>query len=246
MAAPRLIDADGKQVLVKLMDDSWIWNECVGAHPIKPRQGVVWRPSDRCTRLPVPGDQLRYFARRMCDTYGNCAAVAWYGDTVLGHLVFLPRAVSRECRATGWESFGPPTEDDATLVVINLAFCSLSGHEFRRKGIGKALVATMLDWAREGGWRRIEVYGTGSGLFPGDWYDSCIPPRPFWERRGFSVFARHGDGRLSDEEWTAIMADNPRNSADEQSEKERIRAASIRGEAERDLVGYRYDLRRDV
>ena len=35
MAEPRVIDADGKQVVVKLMDDSWTFNQCVSAHPFQ-------------------------------------------------------------------------------------------------------------------------------------------------------------------------------------------------------------------
>jgi GNAT superfamily N-acetyltransferase len=184
--------------------------------------------------------------RTMRDTYGNCAAIAWHGETVLGHLVFLPRAVARERRATGWEHFGPAGEDEGTLVVVSLAFCSLSGHEFRGKGVGKALVATMLDWARATGWRRVEVYGTGVGLFPSDWLDACIPPRPFWEGRGFTAFARHGDGTISDEKLQELIDDNPRNSDEEQHHKTELVAAIRRGETDPELYGYTYDLSRPV
>jgi hypothetical protein len=30
MVGPRIIDADGKEVVVTLMDDSWIMNQCAG------------------------------------------------------------------------------------------------------------------------------------------------------------------------------------------------------------------------
>ena len=246
MVEPTQIDADGKCVVVKLMDESWIWNECVGAHPIRPRPGVVWAHSDHCARLPIPGDELPLFVRQMCESHGNCAAMAWHGEYVLGHIVWLPRAVARDFEATGWEHFGEPEDDGTTLVVINFAFCSLSRHEFRRKGVGKALVATMLHWARENGWRRVEVYDTPSGLFPCDWYDSCIPPRPFWEGRDFQVVARHGDGTISEERLRAGMADNPRSSEEEQQQKTEIIAALKRGEADPELVGYSYDLGREI
>lgn len=246
MVEPRTIDADGKQVVVKLMDDSWIMNRCVGDHPWKPRQGIVWAHSDHCVRLPVPGDELPDFVRQMRDTYGNCAAVAWHGELVLGHIVWLPRAVARKWRSTGWEQFGPAAEDEGNLVVINLAFCSLSGHEFRRKGVGEALVGIMLDWARVNAWQKIEVYDTGGGLFPAEWLDYCIPPRPFWEGRGFSVFAKRRDEIFSDETLSAIIEDNPRNSAEEQRQKEEIIAAIRRGSIDPELYAYRYDLRRQV
>lgn len=39
MIEPRIIDADGKQVVVKLMDDSWTFNQCVSARPFRPKHG---------------------------------------------------------------------------------------------------------------------------------------------------------------------------------------------------------------
>lgn len=135
MPEPVAIDANGKIVTVKLMDDSWIINQCAGAHPFKPRSGIVWTESDHCARLPqIPGCELQNLFRSARNRYGNCAVVAWHEDRVLGHLVWLPRNAAREAHALGWQFFGPPEEDDGVLVVINLAFCSLSGHEFRGKG----------------------------------------------------------------------------------------------------------------
>jgi GNAT superfamily N-acetyltransferase len=238
MVEPRVIETAAGCVVVKLMDDSWILNRCVGAHPIKPQPGVVWRHDEHCARLPVPGDEFGGFMREMRETYGNCAVVAWRDDTVLGHLMFLPRAVARRWQATGWEGFGPPSDDAGTLVVANLAFCSLSGHEFRGHGVGKALVAAMLDWARENGWRRVEVYGAGGGLFPGDWLDACIPPRPFWEGRAFTVFARYGDGTISDERLKGLMDDDPRNSDEERRRKTQLVAAIRRDEIDPALYGH--------
>ncbi len=246
MPTARIIDADGKEVVVKLMDDSWIMNQCAGAHPFKPKEGTVWKHSEHCARLPVPGDELTGFMSSIRDTYGNCAAIAWCGEKVLGHIVFLPRAIARQRQATGYERFGPADQDEGTLVVINLAFCSLSGHEFRRKGIGKALVGIMLDWASENNWRRVEVYGTDAGLFPADWYDHCIPPRSFWEDRGFTVFAKHRDSKLSPEDMTAIMEDNPRDSDAEQRQKREMLAAIQSGNIDPELYGYTFDLRRDT
>jgi GNAT superfamily N-acetyltransferase len=243
---PRIIDTEAGRVVVKLMDDSWILNQCVGAHPVKPRSGVVWRHDEHCARLPVPGDEFGDFMRDVRDAHGNCAAIAWHGQTVLGHLVFLPRAVARERQATGWEHFGPASEDQGVLVVANLAFCSLSGHEFRGKGVGKALVATMLDWARESGWHRIEVYDTGGGMFAADWLDACIPPRPFWEGRGFTVFARHGDGTISDERLQGLLEDDPRNSDDERRRTAELVAAIRRAETGPARYAYTYDLFRPI
>ena len=246
MVGPITIDANGKEVVVKLMDDSWIINRCAGAHPFKPTQGIFWSHSEHCCRLPIPGDEFPDFMSQMCDTYGNCAAIARHNDMVLGHIVFLPRAVARKWQATGFEHFGPATDDERTLVVINLAFCSLSGHEFRNKGVGKALVGIMVGWARENGWKQIEVYDTGPGLFPVEWYDYCIPPKPFWESRGFFVFAKRKDETFSNQSLKAIIADNPRNSSEEQQQKEQILQNLERGVIDPTLPTRRYDLLRNL
>ncbi len=41
MSTARIIDADGKNVIVKLMDDSWIMNQCAGTRPFKPREEIA-------------------------------------------------------------------------------------------------------------------------------------------------------------------------------------------------------------
>jgi hypothetical protein len=107
-------DAEGKQVIVKPTDVSCISSQCAGMRPFKPRHRVVWRHDEHCGHLPLPG------------------------ESVLGHIVWLPRAVARDFEAAGSQDFGPPDEDKGTLVVINLASCSIGGLESRRKGIGGA------------------------------------------------------------------------------------------------------------
>lgn len=241
MSNPMTIDIEGKRVVVRLMDDGWIINQCAGGRPFRPRQGVVWKASDRCARLPVPGDQFSGLLRQAKETYGNCAAIAWHDERVLGHIVFLPRRLARDHQATGWQFYGPADTDAGTLVVMNLAFCSLGGHEFRRKGIGKALVALMVDWAREHGWCAIEVYETSGGLFPSDWFDACIPPKPFWEARGFAVVA-HRPRQFTDADLQNLVNDNPRNSAEEQEQKRDVVARLRAGLIGDDQLGS-FDLR---
>jgi len=245
MPEPMVIDADGKIVTVRLMDDAWIINQCAGGHPFRPRPGIVWKNADRCAMLPeIPGDRFRDCLRETKNRFGNCAVVAWHDGRVLGHLVWMPRSKAREVRAAGWPFFGPPTEDEGVLVVINLAFCSLSGHEFRRKGVGRAMVNLMTTWARENAWRTIEVYETTGGLFPRDWLDWCIPPAPFWKGRGFTVCA-HRPQAYTDEMLAELLADNPRGSEQEQAEKRRIIAAIRAGQIDESRMG-RFDLRLDL
>jgi GNAT superfamily N-acetyltransferase len=242
MPEPIVIDVNGKTVTIRLMDDSWIINQCAGAHPFKPRSGVVWHDSDHCGRLPeIPGSTFQDFLRETKSQFGNCAAIAWHEDHVLGHLVWIPRVRARSVRASGWRYFGQPEKDDGVLVVANLAFCSISGHEFRGKGVGKSMVAMMTAWARENGWRTIEVYETTGGLFPWDWLDSCIPPKPFWEGRHFKVFA-HRPHSFTSEELATLLADNPRNNDEEQAEKQQIVNRIHAGVIDQSQTGH-FDLR---
>ncbi|MFA6134557.1 MAG: GNAT family N-acetyltransferase [Phycisphaerae bacterium] len=242
MPSPMTIDAGGKTVSLALMDDSWIINQCAGGHPFKPRPGVVWTEHDRCGRLPeIPGDKMRDLLQEQKNSLGNCAVVAWHDGRVLGHLVWMARSTARTVHASGCQFFGQPEDDEGVLVVINLAFCSLGGHEFRRKGVGKAMVGMMADWARENGWSTIEVYDVSGGLFPWDWLDFCIPPKPFWEGRGFKVMAERPH-RFTNEELAAALADNPRNSEQEQAQKRQTIDQIQAGAVDESQMGH-FDLR---
>ncbi len=237
MITATAIQAGDESVNIRLMDESWIVNQCAGGHPFKPTSGIVWEEADRCARLPkVPGNEFQNVLARLRDTYGNCAAIAWHEERVLGHIVWMPRHEARRLRATGCQFFGPEEEDGGTLVVVNLAFCSLSGHCFRGQGVGRAMASMMIAWARENGWQRIEVYDTTGGLFPWDWFDVCIPPRPFWESMGFTAFNRRLR-RYTEEELSALMADNPRNNEQEQEEKRRTVARLQAGQVEESAMG---------
>ena len=79
-----------------------------------------------------------------------------------------------------------------------------------------------------------------------DWLDHCIPPRPFWESRGFRVFAKRGDGKFPDAVLNNLMNDNPRNSAEEQTLKTRIIKGIRDGSTDQELYAYQYDLRLEL
>jgi hypothetical protein len=99
----------------------------------------------------------------------------------------------------------------------------------------------MTAWAKENGWRAIEVYETSCGLLPWDWLDACIPPKPFWEARGFTVFS-HRPHPFTSDELSAVLADNPRNSDQEQARKQQIVARIRSGLVDEYQTGH-FDLR---
>jgi hypothetical protein len=128
----------------------------------------------------------------------------------------------------------PPTEKAKPSVPAVLDL---------RKGVGRTLVQVMLEWARQNAWRYIEVSDTGGGIFPVEWLDYCIPPRPFWEKRGFVVFQKHGDGKFSEEFLQAVLNDNPRHSDTEQRQKEEIMLRLRAGTIDQQQCAFQYDLR---
>ncbi len=117
-------------------------------------------------------------------------------------------------------------------------------HVFRCKAVARQRKAT--GWAKENIWKRIEVYDTAGGLFPVDWLDHCIPPKPFWERRGFKLIGKRGKGKFSNECLQAIMEDNPRNNADEQKLKTKIIEEIHNNSIDQALYAYQFDLRLEL
>ena len=80
----------------------------------------------------------------------------------------------------------------------------------------------MIDWSNQNGWTKMQIFGVPSGLFPGHWMDSCMPPRPFWEKFGFEVTQKVPNAHTWDEIKTAHLRDDPRNSPTEMELKKQI------------------------
>jgi len=147
----RMIKFDGKTVIVKMMDDSWIINECITHGPTVPRHGVVWSHSDHCTRLLIPGDEYENTMKELMEKYGNCAVIAWDEKLALGHIIFVPKIEARNRKMLYYEKMTETSYDDKTLVIEAVGFCSITGHEYRHRGIGKATAQMVLDWAKING-----------------------------------------------------------------------------------------------
>jgi len=218
----RLITFEKTTVTVKMMDGSWIINRCVSHSPFVPKPGVVWSHRDRCSRVQIPGDQFEDAMRSFRDTYGNAAVIAWDGDVALGHIIFVPKIEARRWRMLYHERMPTSPDDNKTLVVEAVGFCSIGGQKYRRHGIGTAMAEMMIDWARRNGWAKMQIFGVPSGLFPGHWMDSCMPPRPFWEKFGFKVFGKVQHGQTWDQMKAAQLGDDPRRDPTEMRLKQQI------------------------
>jgi len=238
----RIIRFDGKTIIVKMMDDSWIINECITHGPIEPRHGVVWSHSDRCTRLLIPGDEYENTMKELMEKYGNCAVIAWDGKLALGHMIFVPKIEARNNKMLYYEKMNETSYDDKTLVIQAVGFCSIGGHEYRHHGIGRAMGEMILEWAKLNRWKSVQIYGAPSGLFPWAWLDSCMPPLQFWEKLGFQIIEKTKIKLNWQEFRSSILTDNPRDDEKERKLKSNIITQIENGQITEEQWAYEYDL----
>lgn len=243
---PKVIKFDNTNVTVKMMDDSWIIDQCLGHSPSVPKQGYVWKHEDRCARLLIPGDQYENTMRFFRDTYGNAAVIAWDGNVALGHIIFVPKAEVRKRKMLFHERMPASAGDDKTLVVEAAAFCSIGGQKYRRHGIGRAMAEMMIDWASQTNWAKMQIFGVTAGLFPGDWLDSCIPPRPFWQKFGFQVIGQTRVHQSLRDVINIVGEDDPRNSEAERRQKQEIKAQLQQGLIPEEEWAYDFDLEKSL
>lgn len=116
------------------------------------------------------------------ESTGCCGFIAWHGFKVIGYNNFFPHEVAKSIQFYGW---GNETNNSATTLVHHCI--SIAGHpEYRRKGIGTALIKHSLDWAKHHGWKQFEVHlvlpDNPSGF--NQEQKSCCS---FWKKFGFEV-----------------------------------------------------------
>jgi len=184
MADQRAIAFEDRTVVVKTMDDRYTVSDC----PQEPTHYEVLqrRNSTRCAGMGVSGTPIREVTADARKRYGNCAVLAWDGDIVVGISTFFPVEDLSERKAYGWDMMEAYL-GTGTLAVASCVLCSLSGHQYRGKGIGRAMAKQMIEWAKQRAYRQIGVFEVTSGLTTSHWEDACRPPMPFWQRLGFSV-----------------------------------------------------------
>ncbi len=202
MATEKRIEFEEKVVSVRMMDESYVVSSCpqepAQIATLRQRQGVWCRCMGVFPDRTPPVREVIEHAHR---THGNCAVIAWDGDWVVGILTFFPVEDLVERKAYGWEQMKPYI-GQKTLGLGSCVLCSLGGHEYRRKGVGRAMAELMIEWAQEKGCKQIGAFAVESGLATMHWKDSCRPPKPFWERLGFAVVSKHPSTR----DWKEIRA----------------------------------------
>jgi GNAT superfamily N-acetyltransferase len=187
---------DDVEIVIRMMDERYIVNDC----PQEPTYVDVLRGrnSTWCGAMGVSGRPIREVTAAARQKYGNCAVLAWHGEVVVGIMTFFPVRDLYERQAMGWEMMEPDL-DTGTLAIASCVLCSLGGHRYRRRGIGRAMAQEAVGWARAQGYRRVGVYQVPSGLTTIHWQDACRPPLPFWRKLGFAVAGTAESGRRWDE-----------------------------------------------
>lgn len=243
---PRLVKFDDTTVTVKMMDDTWIINRCVSHSPFIPKPGVVWSHEDRCSRVQIPGDQFEDAMRTFRNTYGNAAVIAWDRNAALGHIIFVPKTEARRWKMLHHERMPTSPDDNKTLVVEAVGFCSIGGQKYRGHGIGRVMAEMMIDWAGRNSWTKMQIFGVPSGLFPARWMDSCMPPKPFWEKFGFEMIRKVENGKTWDEIKAAHLGDDPRNNPTEMELKKRIIENLKDTESSKENWAYDFDMEKSL
>lgn len=196
-----------EDVVIEPMTEELLLWRCLHHGPLShdtidrwPARGEV--PWERCRKRNLP------LLAKLTRTYGACAVVAWAGERIVGHLRFYPKAIcamkaaGRLCLQQDYpfgpaDDFGeadfPPLSqiEDKTLVVHCLMMGSSRQQEnpYQRKGIGTRMVRALIEWARAGGWRRIEADAFED--LPLIYAITGSAGHTFWEKLGFRLIDRH-------------------------------------------------------
>ncbi len=167
----------------------------------------------------IPFDRYRKRNIRLLEkltrTYGACTIMAREGGKIVGLLRFYPKAICQLEEAGGLclqqdyaegprddfaDSDFPPLSSiqDRTLAVHCMMIGSPRQQEnpYRRRGIGTGMVKTLIRWAEENGWERIEVYSFED--LPIIYEITGSAGQTFWKKLGFRIVYRRPHPDLQD------------------------------------------------
>lgn len=209
-----------EQVVIAPMDCSMLVWRCLHGGPLDPDLLASLPDNDR-----LPWE--RYRARNMAildrctRLYGACAMLARNCGQVIGVLRFYPVELLAIPQAGGLcmqqDLPGGPSDDfvaldwparDAldsqTLRVhcLTVGRPGASDDPYRRRGIGSALVESLLAWARRSGFRRVEAVACPD--LPIFWDVSGQAALPFWQRLGFRAERAEPGLSLDEDPWGLV------------------------------------------
>ena len=160
---------------IRQMDETYIFDNCPLDAPFDP-SGSHEDSYPGCDKR-ARGIRRKFF-EEVRDRYGNCVLFAWDDKSIVGFLIFLPKTVARK---VGLKIL--PNDDLTTETLVYV--CMQIVPEYQRKGIGTRLVKSLIAWAKDNGWKRIEVNDVAKGTDDGDWRWNWALPK--WKKMGFSI-----------------------------------------------------------
>lgn len=163
------IAADGRQILIRPMDEAHIVSEC--AH---------WRTEGRTSKA------FRRFHAEIMRRYGNAAIVALCDDNIVGFVNFYPAVLNSRFKVSlcpevdseledAFDQMDWPEEPGDTLSIS----CVNLDQDLVRKGIGTRLVHRAIEWAKENHYARVHAGANDTA-----WWMPC---KEFYEKLGFHV-----------------------------------------------------------
>jgi len=235
-----------EDVVVEPMTEEFILWHCLHGGPLSCYTIDQWAPDSQ-----MPWERYRKrnipLLEKLTRIYGACAIVARDGGRIVGQLRFYPKAVLDMKGSAGFclqqdYSAGPADDfagndfpplaqvKDKTLVVHCLMTGSPQQKEnpHQRKGIGSRMVRTLIQWAKENGWERIEANSFED--VPIIYEITGCAGHTFWKKLGFSVVGRHPHPDLRDRNPFVIMLE------------EQAKSAGISSERAKDQIIMRLDL----
>lgn len=205
-----VVDGQERDIDIRAMDESFIVYRKMFDPPLTADNMEKADPEYLATgRADGRFKVFEEFFRKQIRIVGSCMILAWDGDGIIGKMHFTTREVheaiggpeewgSSACYCVDHDGFAPKIKsfsdeeltrllrsESRTLRVV----CFNVGHSDERyqgQGIATAMLKCLKQWAKERGWRRIEIHSCPD-IVPttviGDWMLRRGP----LERRGFRV-----------------------------------------------------------
>lgn len=203
------IDGEKRQLDIRAMDEDFIvWRKMFKASLTPDNIDTADPEYLAAGRADGRFKVIEEFFRKQIRIVGSCMVLAWDGDGVVGKMHFTTREMHEAiggpeqwphaCYCVDNDGFAPKIralsdeELDGLLESPSRTLrilCFNIGHADPRwhgQGIASAMIEYLKDWARENGWRRIEMQSCPDATplsVIGDW----MLRRGYLERRGFHL-----------------------------------------------------------
>ena len=210
-----------KDVVVTPMTEDFILWRCLhrGGHTAETIEDWPENETDWATHRAINVPLLR----KLIQTYGTCAMLAWDGDRVVGFLRFYPKVLSSFPEAGGmclqqghpagtsdqlvdrrFPSLDEIENKELTVHCLMTGTPFLGENPYQRKGIGTRMAQALIEWATARGWKAIEARAhAGLNVL---YANTGNTGTGFWKKLGFTIAATDiGPEFEKDNEFTRQM-----------------------------------------